>query len=184
MKKTLILLLSAMTLFASVSCGGNTETSDSLKETHSSQISESLSADFSDDGSASEGAYVCEFESGTVIALGKALPELGEYLSYAEAASCIHPGMDKVYTYDGFTVTTSPDADGNDLVSEIALESDTVSLKNGIKIGCDKSVVVSVFGENYTENFGVMKYESAETVISAVLDDSSAVVSFVISAVQ
>lgn len=185
MKKALLIFLLILTVFAAGACKNTSNDSGNDKLTSSSQSSEAVPENTSEDSSASsDGVFVCEFETGEAVTLGKALPELGEYLSYAEAASCIHPGTDKVYSYEGFTVTTSPDADGNDLVSEIALVSDAAVLKNGIKIGCDKSVVVAAFGDDFTEDFGVMKYEFDNAVISAVLDDSSAVASFVVSAVQ
>ncbi len=180
MKKTFLILVLALCLVFAVSCGDNGNEGDENNTTvadkgdPSSENNQNITTDLT----------VCEFANGKKVTLGKRMPDLGDYLNYAEATSCIHPGMDKIYTFDGFTVTTSPDANGNDLVSEVALLSDAAVLKNGIKIGCDKSAVTSVYGDGYTEDFGVMRYESNGTVISAVLDENSVVTSFVMSMAQ
>ena len=194
MKKTLLILLMALCLSLAVSCNDTnngaahndsvTTTEITSGVTGTESVSESAEITEADDKNDNGSVFMCKFENGTEIAISKALPALGEYLDYAEATSCIHPGMDKVYTYNGFTVTTSPDANGNDLVSEVALISDTAVLAGGISIGCDKSVIEDVYGNDYTEEFGVMKYEKDGVIISVVLDNSSKVTSFVISAAQ
>lgn len=181
MKKILmILILTAVCLFTAA-CGetdtgvNETTAADTEKE---SETVVSGETEKSEDNADTVGGWVFTLEDGTSITLGGAFPELGEPLSYAEAVSCIHPGMDKVYTYDGFSVTTSPDAGGNDYVSEFALISDSAVLDNGIKIGALKDVVISVFGDGYTDQFGVMQYEFGDTVISAVIE-ADAIISFV-----
>ncbi len=182
MKKALLILLLSASLTFAVSCDDNSAESKTPEDTTVAVSDTVTSADAENDGSAD--ILTVEFEDGKTITLGKAIPDLGEPLDYAEATSCIHPGMDKIYTFDGFSVTTSPDANGNDLVSEISLISDAASFKNGIKIGCDKSVVTAAYGDEYTESFGAMNYTTDKGIITAVIDENSALFSFSIAIIQ
>ena len=112
-------------------------------------------------------SYDCVLDNGVTITLGskaadtiKALTDkLGKELDFMEAASCVHPGNDKVYTYEGFTVTTSPDAAGNEFVAEVSFLSDAVGFENGIMIGSTEEDVTTAFGEDFEEKFGVRKYD-------------------------
>lgn len=187
MKKVLLamLLISAVL----VSCGGDNgdpavtgTTTDTASVTDSGTDAVTESETAADETETD--SFVCELDNGVTVILGGDLPDLGDPVNYAEAASCVHPGMDKVYTYDGFTVTTSPDADGNDFVSEVSLISDKVSLNGGIKLGAAKDTVISVLGDDYTEQFGVMTYHRNDVTLSVVLDDNSNVLSFTAAVVQ
>ena len=107
--------------------------------------------------------YEVAFEDGTKIVLGedaeKVIASLGEYSDLMEAPSCVHPGFDRVYTFNGYTVTTSPDADGKEYAAQVALTNDASVLANGITIGSSKDNAVKAFGDSFTEKFGQMVYE-------------------------
>ena len=134
------------------------------------------------------GGYVCELDNGMVIELGAVaegvLDALGAPQNVAEAPSCIHEGMDRIYSFNGFSVTTSPDGKGADRVQEVALTSDAVLLKNGISIGSSLDAVKAAFGSDCTEQFGVLQYITDHAKISIVLDDDSCVSSLVITAAE
>lgn len=74
------------------------------------------------------------------------LNALGEPNQYFEAASCAFDGLDKVYTYSGFTITTRPDGD-KDFVQSILLTDDSVTTPEGIYIGCSADEVTAAYGE-------------------------------------
>lgn len=130
--------------------------------------------------------YVCAFDNGVSIEMGaladSVISGLGDPLNYAEAPSCIHEGTDKVYTFDGYTVTTSPDENGNNRIYEVSLLSDIVALESGVTIGSAMDKVVSVFGEEYTEQFGVLQYSLEGANVSVVLDGDSYVTGLVFTA--
>lgn len=159
---------------------------DSIADTHDKDEEAADSVDETTDEPKSASGYVCTFDNGTKIEIGAAVDDIpslyGEPLSYAEAPSCIHEGYDKVYTYDGYTLTTSPDADGNSRIYEISLTSDVVAFENGVTIGSELSQVASAFGEEYTEQFGVIMYELDDVSISIVLDGDDCVISLVVTA--
>ncbi len=195
MKKSIILLLSALIISSALfSCGGtpaNAETGDttasdvadtttagdettSAPETTAAQ--ETTSPDTSAPAEAS--AYACELDNGFTVTIGAPVgttidditAKLGQR-DYMEAVSCVHPGYDKVYTFDGFTVSTSPAADGTEYITELTLISDEVSLANGVMIGSPKYDVNSAFGDNFEEKFGVRNYDLSGVKLSIIFTD-------------
>ncbi len=167
MKKVWILLLAVLMLTA-VACGDGNTAQTGGDETLGNGT---------DGPSAAEG-YICRMEDGKTVQLGAkasdAIAALGEHTDYMEAPSCVHEGFDKVYTYAGaYTVTTSPDANGNEYVAEVSLISDAVGLTVGsavLYIGSTEVELTSAFGAPMENNFGVQKYAVAGANITAVVD--------------
>ena len=205
MKKLLVLILASVLLCGAVSCGEKepsetqapaltpAETEKGTKEQNPSETDAETDASVDTEAAETEAApaeegYLCSFDNGTDIRIGAAadsvLASLGDALNMAEAPSCIHEGMDRIYTYNGFSLTTSPDGKGTDRVYEIALTSDAVVLANGISIGSSLAEVEAAFGSDYTEQFGVLKYRLGEVSVSIVLDEDSYVTDLVIVAAE
>ena len=123
-------------------------------------------------------AYACELDNGFTVTIGAPVgttidditAKLGQR-DYMEAVSCVHPGYDKVYTFDGFTVSTSPAADGTEYITELTLISDEVSLANGVMISSPKDDVNSAFGDNFEEKFGVRNYDLSGVKLSIIFTD-------------
>lgn len=183
MKKTwLILILSAL-LLVTCACGNDTpDTPDMQDGSDEDRVVDTVDTDDEanppisgeTDEPVADAAYTLEFEDGKAFRLGEvagdAVSTLGEQLAYAEAPSCIHPGMDKIYTFDGFDLTTSPDAEGRDCIYEVAITSDAVAIKGGLTIGSSRDTMESTFGTDYTEQFGVVRYVLDEISVSVILD--------------
>lgn len=127
-----------------------------------------------------DGSYNCKLDNGVTIVIGSdaetAIATLtdtvGEYVDYMEAPSCVHDGSDKVYTYDGFMVSSSPAADGSEFITDVTFTSDAVGLDNGIMIGSSGDDVTAAFGENFEEQFGVRKYVSGDITLTITLSDN------------
>lgn len=85
------------------------------------------------------------------------LDALGEPMHYYEVKSCAFEGMDKIYTYNSFEVSTYPNGT-NDLVSYIYFKDDTVTTEEGAYIGMAKADVLALYGDNYVERAGVYVY--------------------------
>ncbi len=85
------------------------------------------------------------------------LDALGEPVHYYEVKSCAFEGMDKIYTYNSFEVSTYPNG-ANDLVSYIYFKDDTVTTQEGAYIGMAKEDVLALYGEHYVERAGVYVY--------------------------
>ncbi|MCI8388769.1 MAG: hypothetical protein HFE63_09915 [Clostridiales bacterium] len=119
--------------------------------------------------------YECKLDNGNTIVIGTkaedTIKSLGEPLDFMEAPSCVHPGSDKVYTFDGFTVSTSPDAAGVEYITELSLLSDVVALESGIMIGSSADDVTAALGSDFTEKFGVRTYLIDDITISITFTD-------------
>lgn len=166
MKKLLAILLAAAVITASLTaCGeGAASGADTTAGTE----------DPAADGVTAAQTHAVTLDNGNTVVINDdadaVLGKLGAHLDLMEAPSCVHEGTDRVYTYDGYTVTTSPRADGTQYVAELSLTSDVVALDNGIYLGCTLAEVKKAFGDDFTESFGVLKYELPGVVISVVAD--------------
>ena len=78
----------------------------------------------------------------------EALDVLGEPVKYTEAASCYYEGMDKIYSYDGFEITTYPVKD-KDFVQDISISADKYKTTEGITVGSTLKDVTDAYGEDY-----------------------------------
>lgn len=109
------------------------------------------------------GTVTVSFAGGTALRVGAPADEvigaLGAYKEKLEAPSCVHPGNDVLYYYDGYTVMTSPDASGRNMVSGFEIGTSAAKLANGITVGSTADEVKAAFGSAYTEAFGLIVYD-------------------------
>ncbi len=89
----------------------------------------------------------------------KEAPITGEPISYFEAKSCVFEGIDRMYTYAGFEVDVSPDADGGESVTSIWLLDDSVTTPEGAYIGCSREYVEKIYGESTLAQENGLSYE-------------------------
>lgn len=71
---------------------------------------------------------------------------LGETVKYMEAPSCYYDGLDKIFTYDGYKVTTYPSG-GKDYIQEITVEGNFKTAK-GIGVGDSLDSIFAAYGED------------------------------------
>lgn len=181
MKKILALIL-ILTLFFCVSCSAEPNIAD---ESIDRQLPDNTVTEQSDETAENtapdeitenteETSYTCVFADGRQITLGEKadsfLASFGDYSDVMEAPSCIHEGFDRVYSFDGFTVTTSPDGSGFDYVVEVALTGWECVLENGIHVGSTMAGVEAVYGTEYEDLFGLIKYSLGSTEALFLID--------------
>lgn len=87
---------------------------------------------------------------------------LSETTAYMEAASCYFDGLDKVFTYEGYEVTTFPKEDG-DYIQDINVSSETIKTDKGIGVGSSLSDVESAYGNDYTVSGKMYEYYQDDT---------------------
>lgn len=73
---------------------------------------------------------------------------LGETTAYMEAASCYFDGLDKVYSYNGYDLTTYPGKDG-EYIQDISISSADIKTDKGIGIGSTLAQVEKAYGTDY-----------------------------------
>ncbi len=104
-------------------------------------------------------AFTFTTPGGVKVAIGASaedvIADLGTHLSLNESDSCGGiPGKDRVYTYAGFRVSTTPAEDG-DIVCKIELTEDSVKTPEGLYIGMPAADVESkMAGKGTLERVG------------------------------
>lgn len=192
MKKIISVLL-ILVLLSLTGCAGKTEdaekpedktpvsenvtANDNVNDADETQDEDNTPADTAVMLGAQSSLYEVVLVDGRTVTIGEkadaVLSALGDYTDMFEAPSCIHEGYDRVYSYGSFSVTTSPDSDGNDIVSEFGVETDECVLEGGITIGSSIADIESVYGTDYTESFGFISYDFGGTTASFVTDGSA-----------
>lgn len=175
MKKIITLLLSLALFTSLTACGGTSDNSNDTNDSTDETTIDTASDTKNDEESKNTATtYEINLSNGlTVIIGGDAdafVSVAGEPLNYTEATSCIHEGYDKVYTFDGYNVTTSPDANGNQYVADLTLLSDAVIFDNGLSIGSGAAELDALFGTEYEELYGVRTYTLDAAKISVIVD--------------
>jgi hypothetical protein len=97
---------------------------------------------------------------------------LGDPLDYFESESCAFKGLDKVYYYSGFELTTYP-LDDVDYISTIDFKDDTVSTKEGIFIGSSLDDVKAAYGEDYKEENGFYTYTKGDSTLTFIMENDA-----------
>ncbi|MDR0221387.1 MAG: hypothetical protein LBI54_08305 [Lachnospiraceae bacterium] len=103
------------------------------------------------------------------------LAELGEPNNYFEAPSCAFEGLDKIYTYNGFTVNTYPQGD-DDFVSSIILNDDSVTTAEGVYIGGTREDMENAYGPGQATESGQFIYEKEGMKLGFITDDSDVII--------
>lgn len=105
-------------------------------------------------------SYSFTYKETAVVMGAEAAPiinALGTPKKTFEQDSCAYQGKDKVYTYDGFEVSTYP-VNGKDCIASVYFLDTTVSTPEGIKIGSSYDDMIKAYGKNYKAENGVYRY--------------------------
>ena len=167
MKKFLAMILAALTLLCLVSCadngsGGNESNGGGNKPLGSATSKYVFKVE-------SKNGYEIKIDAD----MSNVLAALGEPLSYFEAASCAFEGLDKTYTYAGFTVMTRPDG-SKDYVNAIFLTDDSLTTAKGIYIGASADEVTTAYGETARTDT-LISYTDGNTTLNFILKNGSVV---------
>lgn len=99
----------------------------------------------------------------------KIVDTLGDPMEYFEAPSCAFQGLDKIYYYSGFNLSTYPGTDG-DYVSAIDFADDSVSTKEGITLGASRDKVIAAYGSDNKEDNGSLIYTKGKTKLTFLME--------------
>lgn len=94
----------------------------------------------------------------------------GEPIDRYTSPSCAFEGDDNVYDYGHYQITTFVDS-GVEKFTGFYLLDESISTKEGIKIGSSFEEMVDKYGSDYVENFGAYTYNRDLTDLSFVVVD-------------
>lgn len=151
MKKLCSIVPALMLILSLTACGGDPKPTEQAAGPYAFPV-------------AAADGYVVELNSD----MAQVLEKLGEPVSYFEAASCAFDGLDKTYTYAGFTITTRPDGD-KDYVNDILLTDDTVTTAEGVRIGSSLSDVTAAYGKKEPDGTALI-YDREGVTLLFILD--------------
>lgn len=140
--------------------GGASEDGEAAGEGQQDGGAQEGQQDSGQGGAASGAGYQFTAKGATIEMDADAAPileQLGEPVSYFEAASCAFEGLDKTYTYNGFELDTYPTGD-KDYVSAVVLKDDSVATQEGICIGDSRDKVLQAYPDGGTEECGMIIY--------------------------
>jgi hypothetical protein len=128
-------------------------------------------------GCGSEGSNENDYAftiSGLDIVMGEAagdfLTKTGSPSDKYSAPSCAFDGDDTVYDFGNYQITTYV-TNGKEIFTGVYLLDDSLSTKEGIKIGSSLSEMLEVYGDDYQENYGAYTYSKELTDLSFVVID-------------
>lgn len=96
------------------------------------------------------------------------LKRLSEPNSTNEVPSCARLGEDVIYTYSGFSLTTSKKGEDSEVLYSILLTDDSVMTDEGLYIGDNDDKVLKLYGNN-VKKAGVYTYEKDEMKLNIVM---------------
>lgn len=172
MKKPAVIWLSVLfSIFFLAACAKQEET-DSNIPSSTPESQEETDSNSSDPIQDTQEAFTF-LVSGIAIPLdgesADLVDQLGDY-EYFEAQSCAYQGLDKIYTYHGFTLYTY-EADGTDHVLSVVLTDDSLTTPEGIAIGFGVDEVKAAYGDDFTINGSAYVYTKGKTTLSFILED-------------
>lgn len=162
MKKLGILLFLIMVLLTA--CKGDEQTPDNSKDANDNTSQ-----------NASEGEGFKFKYNGVTIPMNvdaePVIDNLGESMDYFEAASCAFQGLDKIFYYSGFELSTYPQGE-KDFISAVNILDDTVATEEGIYLGSAKDDVISAYGEDYSQENDFYTYTKDDSKLTFVIEDN------------
>lgn len=161
MKKLGILLILIMVLFTA--CGGDDKTPGNTNDVKDNTSQNASDAD----------GFKFKYNGVTVPMNVDAEPvinNLGESMDYFEAASCAFQGLDKIFYYSGFELSTYPQGE-KDFISAVNLLDDTVATEEGIYLGSSMDDVIDAYGEDYSNENDFYTYTKDDSQLTFVIEN-------------
>lgn len=120
--------------------------------------------------------YIFKYKKVSVQMHAKAstlLKKAGTPVTSKKSKSCAYKGMDATYIYKDIIVTTYSHSDGGtEYINSVTLRTDSVSTKEGIRIGSSYNDVVKKYGTG-KDNFGVYTYTKGKSKLQIEIADNT-----------
>ncbi len=81
-----------------------------------------------------------------------------------EVDSCAYQGKDRLYTYDGFELTTNQTG-GSEKIASLLIRGKDIATPEGLKIGASEAEITKLYGSAVPE-FGIYRYQKGNAELS------------------
>lgn len=185
LKKVSSLLLVTMLILAG--CGGSDASSDNAASSNSGNTENastqiSTEADITENNTEAAPAlsgYVFSYNDVDFTVDMEAAPviiALGPPASHYEVPSCAFEGMERIYDYTSFEITTY-EVDDVDYIANIYLKDDLVSTPEGISLFMTSADLVEAYGEDYTASEGQYVFTKDNTKLIVIVNSDLEIIS-------
>ncbi len=187
MKKTLVIILTALICATFVSCSENAVAESSAPESSKEESSVVETPDDSEAQVPAGDILVGDIPVGTagssgVIIAGQSLEigsiitadmltALGEPLETQQAPSCHFDGNDTIYLFGDFTLYLYKDGD-KDVLYILELNSNVYQTALGGRVGMTREEIVELYGDDFTEQGTRISYAMENEVVDFTIDES------------
>ena len=182
LKKISALLL--VTMFILAGCGGNDASSDNAANNNSNTPDTQISTEA---GVAENNTEVAPTLSGYVFShnnvdftvdmeASAVITALGEPTSYYEVPSCAFEGMEKIYDYTSFEITTY-EVEDVDYIANIYLKDDLVETPEGISLYMTSADLTAAYGDDYKAAEGQYIYTKDDTKLIVIVNSDLEIIS-------
>lgn len=165
------ILFTTLALVLAAGCGSSD--AEEMKENKTTQTNQSQNNQKETPTENVKKGYVFEYNGvsiGMDMEASAIIEALGEPEDYFEAPSCAFEGLDKTYTYGSFEIDTY-EMEGKDYISCVYFRDDMIETPEGISLFMTKDDMIVAYGENYTEEFGMLVYEKEGMKLKFILTD-------------
>jgi len=115
---------------------------------------------------------------GAIISLNQNMAEvldaLGEPTGVRQTPSCAFDGYDRIFGFGAINVHTYPVGE-QDFVQIISVRDDSVTTRNGIRLGDSWDTVLDAYGHDYVQDFSIFTFTKGSTTLSFFVDDGMVV---------
>ncbi len=169
MKRILVLMMCLMLVLAVTGCSKNEKVSAPISS-ETEKKSEIVSSETEDSSVATKDYYAFDFE-GTELIPGEAFDSKAfrEANSVYVVPSCAIDGEDNVYNYDAFEITAFSEK-GSEFIYSIYFIDPNLTTSEGLALGDDRNMAVSLYGEPSEEQDSEMIYRKGKTLLILILD--------------
>ena len=182
LKKISSLLLVTMLILAG--CGGNDASSDNTASNNSGNADTQISTEAGVTENNTEAAPALSgyiFSHNDVdftvdMEVSAVIEALGEPTSYYEVPSCAFEGMEKIYDYSSFEITTY-EVEDVDYIANIYLKDDLVSTPEGISLFMTSADLTETYGDDYQVAEGQYVYTKDNTKLIVIVNSDLEIIS-------
>lgn len=95
----------------------------------------------------------------------------GQEKEYSEIISCAYEGLDRIYKYENYEITTY-ERDGKERIQSIYLLNDMVKTEEDVKITDSYNKMIEKYSDNYAREENMYTYIQGKTALKFIIENN------------